>query len=122
IVGKAEEYNKIVDCGNIGNIEGQRRVGGIAGSFGSGMLYNCFNRGDIKGRHEEVGGLVGSLVGGQFGDWKGEWAKGVVRMVEKRRSVVAKDLRYTFANNYNIGMITGQDRVGGLVGSFDSFP
>src|SRR5690606_35097985 len=71
IVGKAEEYNRIIDCGNVGDIQGQRRVGGIAGSFAYGEVYNCFNRGHIKGRHENVGGLVGAVLGGQ--GRSGEW-------------------------------------------------
>lgn len=124
IVGKAEEYNRIIDCGNMGDIQGQRRVGGIAGSFEYGELYNCFNRGYIKARHEYVGGLVGMVLGGQFGErdtnnW--EWAKGVVRVVEKRRKVTAKELRYTFANNYNSGTVEGEYKIGGLAGSFLKF-
>src|SRR5690606_10251402 len=121
IVGKAEEYNRITDCGNLGDIQGQRRVGGTVGSFAYGELYNCFNRGHIIGRHENVGGLAGDVLGGQFGSWSGEWAKGVVRMVEKRRKVKASALQYTFANNYKTGMVTGEDKVGGLAGSFLSF-
>lgn len=121
IVGKAEEYNRIIGCGNMGDVYGLRRVGGIAGSFDFGELYNCFNRGHIEGRHEQVGGLVGVVHGGRYSRRGDEWAKGVVRMVEKRRKVTAKELRYTFANNYNTGMLTGEDKVGGLAGSFLSF-
>jgi hypothetical protein len=55
IVGKAEEYNRIIDCSNIGDIQGQRRVGGIAESFMHGAFYNCFNRGDVRGRRERMG-------------------------------------------------------------------
>lgn len=121
IVGKAEEYNRIIGCGNMGNVNGQRRVGGIAGSFEYGELYNCFNRGHIEGRHEHVGGLVGVVQGGRYdrrdvGTF--EWAKGVVRMVEKRRKITARELRYTFANNYNTGTVTGEDKIGGLTGEF----
>lgn len=127
IVGKAEEYNRIIDCGNLGDIQGQRRVGGIAGSFAFGELYNCFNRGHITGRHEEVGGLVGVLLGGRFNGQSAdagtfEWAKGVVREVEKRRQIKARELRYTLANNYNIGAVTGEDKIGGLIGAFMGFP
>jgi len=121
IVGKAEEYNRIIGCGNMGDVYGLRRVGGIAGSFDFGELYNCFNRGHIEGRHEQVGGLAGIVRGGRFSRGDGEWAKGVVREVEKRRKVTARELRYTFANNYNTGMLTGEDKVGGLAGAFLAF-
>lgn len=126
IVGKAEEYNRIIDCGNMGDVQGQRRVGGIVGSFAFGEFYNCFNRGHIKGRHEEVGGLIGVLLGGRFADRSAdagtfEWAKGVMRDIERRRKMKARELRYGFANNYNIGTVTGEDKVGGLIGAFLSF-
>lgn len=122
LVGKAEEYNRIIDCGNTATVQGQRRVGGLVGSFEYGELYNCFNRGNVKGRHEEVGGLVGTLIGGQLdGQRNFEFAKGVVREVEKRRQVKAKELEYVFANNYNTGSVTGEDKVGGLLGAFMGF-
>src|SRR5690606_4791501 len=120
IVGKAEEYNRIIGCGNMGDVYGLRRVGGIAGSFEYGEIYNCFNRGHITGRHEEVGGLVGVFLGRrpQNVSHNFEFAKGVVREVEKRRKLQSRELRYGFANNYNIGEITGEYKVGGLTGSF----
>src|SRR5690606_26457815 len=125
IVGKAEEYNRIIDCGNWGDIQGQRRVGGIAGSFMRGAFYNCFNRGEINGRQERVGGIVGALLDGSLYDTRTveegyELAKGIAREVDKRRRSV-RGLRDTFANNYNAGKISGEDMVGGIAGSFFDF-
>src|SRR5690606_15949719 len=125
IVGKAEEYNRIIDCGNWGDIQGQRRVGGIAGSFMRGAFYNCFNRGEINGRQERVGGIVGALLDGSLYDTRTveegyELAKGIAREVDKRRRSV-RGLRDTFANNYNAGKISGEDMVRGIAGSFFDF-
>src|SRR5699024_682740 len=96
---------------------------GIVGSFASGEFYNCFNRGHIKGRHEEVGGLIGVLFGGRFDNRSAdagtfEWSKGMMRDIERRRKIKVSELRYMFANNYNIGTVTGEDKVGGLIGAF----
>ncbi|HLT86094.1 MAG TPA: hypothetical protein VKZ57_00810 [Sphingobacterium sp.] len=122
IVGKAEEYNRIINCANLGDIYGQRRVGGITGSFMWGSFYNCSNQGDVRGRHERVGGIVGALLDGALYDLRRleegyELDRGIVRDVEKRADRL-RSTQDTFANNYNTGGITGEDMIGGIAGSF----
>jgi len=122
IAGKAEEYNRIIDCANMGDIHGQRRVGGIVGSFMWGSFYNCFNRGDVNGRHERVGGIAGALLDGSLYDLRRleegyELDKGIVRDIDKRSGRL-RGTRDTFANNYNTGTISGEDMIDGIAGSF----
>ena len=75
-------------------------IGGIVGEIGiycTGIITNCYNTGDVEGSGNGTGGIVGwlSLTG----------TSGKVQ------------------NNYNIGQITGETNVGGVVGrtagSFD---
>src|SRR5690606_10938422 len=111
-----------IDCANMGDIHGQRRVGGIVGSFMWGSFYNCFNRGDVNGRHERVGGIAGALLDGSLYDLRRleegyELDKGIVRDIDKRSGRL-RGTRDTFANNYNTGTISGEDMIDGIAGSF----
>ena len=80
----ATREGKVADCSNLGTVEGDRNVGGIAGavaiefdldpeddttgrfSFGSSyetkaVLMNCVNRGAVTGKKDCVGGLAGRM-------------------------------------------------------------
>jgi hypothetical protein len=80
-----------------GVVHGRNRVGGLAGSFGrSGELTNDDVAVDVVGTGNDVGGLIGTI-----NDVSGK----VYSAIDCRAS----------------GSVSGQDRVGGLVGSAQSF-
>lgn len=59
LIGFSFGQNRIIRCGNCGRVYGHRCVGGIVGYFEGGSIYNSFNRGDVVGRYEHVGGIIG---------------------------------------------------------------
>ena len=56
IVGYGSVNSKIYNSFNIGNIDGEKYVGGIAGA--NQYIYNCYNIGEVKGE-EQTGGILG---------------------------------------------------------------
>ena len=59
VIGSAHG-NRIINCYNIGSIEGDSYVGGIAGMMpSSSQIYNCYNVGDVVSSGEYKGGVVG---------------------------------------------------------------
>ena len=61
LVGFSSGQNRIISCSNYGRVYGHRCVGGIVGYFEGGSVYNTFNRGEIIGRYEHVGGIIGEF-------------------------------------------------------------
>ena len=70
-----------------GSIKGQTLVGGVAGSFYGGLIQDCYNTATISGAGDQIGGIVGYI----------------------------NDIS-TVQDCYNRGAITGNDKVGGIVG------
>lgn len=62
IVGMANSGSQIINCHNLATVNGNLRVGGIAGSF-MGSLENCSNRGAVTGVTGNIGGIVGCQQG-----------------------------------------------------------
>ena len=58
ILGVTSE--KVENCYNLGNVEGDSYVGGIVGG-GTKEINNCYNKGNISGPH--IGGIVGRMNG-----------------------------------------------------------
>lgn len=102
IIGFSEGLNRIIGCSNMAKVYGHRCVGGIAGYFEGGSIYNSFNRGEIIARYEHVGGIVG------------EYSEPYMKEVD---GTGLKSLpNDTLANCYNTGTIYGRDVVGGIAG------
>ncbi len=62
IVGIAENSTKIINCYNLGNIDGGNYIGGIVGQFynsPSSEVINCYNRGNVKNSSYVQGGITG---------------------------------------------------------------
>lgn len=95
LVGRAEGTTTLVNCYNRGMISGNRHVGGLVGNFQNGTIYNCYNHGDVRGKYENIGGIVGCL------------------MAEYDANERQTD---TVANCYNTGSVYGRDVIGGLAG------
>ncbi|MCH5352450.1 MAG: S-layer homology domain-containing protein, partial [Acutalibacter sp.] len=81
--------NTTENCYNTGKVTGNLYVGGIVG-MNNGTTQNCYNTNEVTdagGENACVGGAVGYLFGG------------------------------TIKNSYNIGTVTGSNKVGGIVGN-----
>ena len=49
----------VENCHNIGEVSGNRYVGGVVGDNGGGSVTNSYNIGDVSGNGSDVGGVVG---------------------------------------------------------------
>lgn len=108
IVGFAEGQNRLVNCYNQGKIYGHRCVGGIIGFYEGGSIYNVYNRGEVIGKYEHVGGIVGEYSEPYHKSVKGTGLHSVPND--------------TLANCYNTGIICGRDVVGGIAGHINLYP
>ena len=97
------------------NVQGNERVGGVAGS-NTGSIENSDVNGIVKGG-DSVGGLVGLNVGGvtnsyASGDVEGDYFVGGLL----GESLSSGDV----SNSHASGRVKGNDSVGGLIGYNDS--
>lgn len=108
IIGFSSGQNRIIGCSNYGKVYGHRCVGGIIGYFEGGSVYNTYNRGEIIGRYEHVGGIVG------------EFSEPFQKTV---KDTGLKELpNDTVANCYNTGKIMARDVAGGIAGHINLHP
>lgn len=108
LIGFSFGQNRIVGCSNYGKIYGHRCVGGLIGYFEGGSVYNSFNRGEVIGRYEHVGGIIG------------EFTEPYQKSVE---NTGLKELpNDTVANCYNTGKIMARDVAGGIAGHISLHP
>ena len=108
LVGFSSGQNRIISCSNYGRVYGHRCVGGIVGYFEGGSVYNTFNRGEIIGRYEHVGGIIG------------EFSEPYQKTVKETG---LKELpNDTVANCYNTGRIIARDVAGGIAGHVNLHP
>ena len=65
IVGLAEDNTKIINCYNLGIIDGGNYIGGIVGQFYNSFseIINCYNKGDVKNSSYVQGGITGWWAG-----------------------------------------------------------
>ncbi len=89
----------IINCYNEGKIETENKnsAGGICAYNRGGkmQIVNCYNKGEIKGFEGSIAGLVGTSSGGNI-----EW-----------------EMSLDICNSYNVGKISGNRIVAGLLGS-----
>lgn len=89
----------IIDCYNEGKIEveNNHNAGGICAYNRGGemQIINCYNKGEIKGFGGSVAGLIGTSSGGNI-----EW-----------------EMSLDVCNSYNVGKISGNGTVAGLLGT-----
>lgn len=108
LIGFSSGQNRIIGCGNYGRVYGHRCVGGIVGYFEGGSIYNSFNRGDVVGRYEHVGGIIG------------EFSEAYQKSI---KNTGLKELpNDTVANCYNTGKIMARDVAGGIAGHINLHP
>lgn len=108
LIGFSSGQNRIIGCYNEGKVYGHRCVGGIVGYFEGGSIYNTYNRGEIIGRYEHVGGIIG------------EFTEPYQKTV---KNTGLKELpNDTVANCYNTGRILARDVAGGIAGHINLHP
>lgn len=108
LIGFSSGQNRIIGCQNYGRVYGHRCVGGIVGYFEGGSIYNTYNRGEIIGCYEHIGGIIG------------EFSEPYQKTV---RGTGLKDLpNDTVANCYNTGRIMARDVAGGIAGHLNLHP
>ena len=109
--------NKIINCGNYGNVtktSGRGTCGGIVGYF-KGDIYNCCNNGEINNNGRYTGGIVATADNAKIencyntGNVSGQFETGGILGAPNSTEVNG-------INCYSTGEITGTERVGNIFG------
>jgi hypothetical protein len=130
LVGVA--YGNISNSTFSGTVTGERYVGGIAGATGGQIISNSSASGSVTGLAGGEGN-IGGLVGGGSGDITNSHTDvnvtgaTAIRNIDGEITVEGNesiggllgwgDLSVTVQNSYSIGSVTGDTKVGGLVGT-----
>ena len=108
-------YAIIKNCYNLGSVNGEKEVGGIAGCSLSGKLNACCNTGEISGTGDYVGGVVGSSESTISNCYNTGVVSGTGDYVG---GVAGHNSSGTISNCYNTGVVSGTDNyAGGITGS-----
>lgn len=137
----------VADCYAAASVTGLHKVGGLAGGNYGGIIAGSYSTGNISGNYSEVGGLVGAnydgdifnsystasitgdySVGGLAGSTYEKYRGAEVSNCYATGSVIATSNRVgglvgynqhgvTVSNCYSTSSVTGDKRVGGLVGA-----
>jgi hypothetical protein len=130
LVGLA--FGDITDSTFSGSVTGERYVGGIAGGTGAPTISNSSASGSVTGLaggEGNIGGLVGggsATITDSHADVNVTGAT-AIRNIEGEITVAGNesiggllgwgDLSVTISNSYSTGSVTGDAKVGGLVGT-----
>ena len=119
----SQNENLIYGCGNFGEINAGRTVGGITGNNASlvATIDSCWNEGNVKSNSLYLGGISGESVGWIFncynsGNISGDCtAAGGIAGIQKKEPTGQEKLY----NCYNIGEISGnaseKDTISGIM-------
>jgi len=114
LVGSNYLGSSVTDCYSNGGVSGTGYVGGLVG-YNSGNVSNCCSTGYASG-----GGYVGGLVGQSSGSVSKCYSTGYVTGTGWHVGGLVGYNRFgSVSNSYSIGDVSGDLRVGGLVGSND---
>jgi len=103
----------ITNCYSEGSVTGDDYVGGLVGRNEDGTITECYStRGSVEG-----GSCVGGLVGLNYGTITNCYSNGDVWGTEDNVGGLVGYGRGTIANCYSEASVTGDDYVGGLVGT-----
>lgn len=113
--GSDEGEGVVVTSSATGSVRGKRRVGGLVGTNAAGVVVGSAAGGRIDGERR-----VGGLVGNNTGELWGTRAVTDVFGAESVGGLVgATTGTATLAVSYALGSVSGERRVGGLVGVND---
>ena len=111
-----ENSGSVTNCYNIGDVSGKISVGGVVGLNDSGIVENCYNTGTVTGTDDYVGGVVGWNSGNVTNCYNTDSIT-VTGSGGRVGGVVGLNSGYsTVENCYNIGEVSGNIYVGGVVG------
>ena len=102
----------IHDCGFIGTILGNSKVGGLVGRAGN--ISNCYAIGNISAIGDYVGGLIG-----YNGYCTNSYFSGTVYGNNKVGGIVGYSKYNTYDKCYSNATVVGRSQVGGLFGYLD---
>jgi hypothetical protein len=118
LVGLA--FGDITDSTFSGSVTGERYVGGIAGGTGAPTISNSSASGSVTGLAGGEGN-IGGLVGGGSATITDSHADVTVTGATGNANIGGLlgygDLSVTISNSYSTGSVTGDAKVGGLVGT-----
>ncbi len=118
LVGLA--FGDITDSTFSGSVTGERYVGGIAGSTGAPTISNSSASGNVTGLAGGEGN-IGGLVGGGSATITDSHADVTVTGATGNANIGgllgSGDASVTISNSYATGTVTGDAKVGGLVGT-----
>jgi hypothetical protein len=118
LVGLA--FGDITDSTFSGSVTGERYVGGIAGGTGAPAISNSSASGSVTGLAGGEGN-IGGLVGGGSATITDSHADVTVTGATGNANIGGLlgygDLSVTISNSYSTGSVTGDVKVGGLVGT-----
>ncbi len=122
-----ENWGIISNCKTSGFINGQRYIGGIAGSNGNpgpprcpcpywkplpGLIERCYSECNIEGQ-SNVGGLVGANYSGNVNF---SWADCSIFGTSSIGGLIGASTRGEIASCYALGDLEGEENIGGLIG------
>lgn len=100
-----------------GSVSGESAIGGLLGFNSLGIISNCYSTGNVTASGSQVGGLVGENDGGvdDAGIITNCYSRGNVSGDNDVGGLVGSN--YGFINDcYSTGNVSGNEYVGGLVG------
>ncbi|HPO13523.1 MAG TPA: GLUG motif-containing protein [Candidatus Hydrogenedentes bacterium] len=107
-------YGRIAYCYATGAVAGVEYLGGLAGSSYNGTIMNCYATGSVWGSYSGIGGLLGKTDNNDT--ITNCYATGGVTGEEYVGGLVGSHYESTITNCYSMGAVTGEEYVGGLAG------
>ena len=101
------------------NVRGRNRVGGLVGNQVGGRILGCYVTGRVEGTGNDVGGLAGAsngnntVIAASYANAEVSVGQG---LGQQMAGGLVGELEATVIASYAIGPVSGNSRVGGLVG------
>ena len=116
IVGYAED-TEIRNVSYAGRVVGKQSVGGIVGCAWGGSIQNAWNAGAVSGTGHSAGGIVGYAR--EAAKIQNVCNTGAITGNERVGGIVGAIADSTLQNAWSTGSVTGSQTVGGIVGEAD---
>ncbi len=113
VVGYAWNSN-IKNCTTSGTINAEIAVGGVVGYSNNSDIKDCDNTATVSANGISSGGIVGSASEGEVTNCFNNGQ--VISTLEKVGGIVGLANQVTVSDSYNLNTITGNGRVGGILG------
>ena len=117
IVGYAQD-TVIRNVSYAGRVNGNQIVGGIVGCAWGGSIQNAWNAGAVSGTGHSAGGIVGYAR--EAAKIQNVCNTGAITGNERVGGIVGAIADSTLQNAWNTGSVTGSQQVGGIVGAMEN--